>query len=178
MSAQVQSVARIQVFAQNVILPKAIQAAALCSEEYHVNQYGRALGLTDWSQSQRPVLTARLPRLMGLCCSLTLNGASELCTEREGERSELERNGLWWVMRLCQLRPTCTVHKSENISWSENLDLQLWGIFLDEFWEVTSRDLKTQNPGAEKPSVCAQGKRSEFNLYTLQKGRKVLLAVP
>lgn len=89
--------------------------------------------------------------------------------QRDRERGKLERNSLWWVTRLCQLHPTCTVHKSENISWSENLDLQLWWLFLDKFWEVTSRDLKTQNPRADKPSVCAQGKRSEFNLYTLQK---------
>lgn len=144
MSAQVQSVACIQVFSWNGILPKAIWAAALFSEEHHVDQYSQALELTDWSQNQRPVLPAQLIRLMRLCYNLILYRVSEPCPGREGERSELERNSLWWVMRLCQWHLTCTVHKSETVSWSENLDLQLWWLFLDKFCEVTSRDLKTQ----------------------------------
>lgn len=37
LSAKVQSVEWIQVFAQNGISPKAIQATALCSKEHHVN---------------------------------------------------------------------------------------------------------------------------------------------
>ena len=74
-------------------------------------------------------------------------------------------------MRLCRLQPTCAVHKSENISWSENLDLQLWWLFLNMFREVQVGTWKhNQNPGADKPSVCAQWKRSEFNFILFEKG--------
>ena len=74
-------------------------------------------------------------------------------------------------MRLCWLQPTCAVHKSENISWSENLDLQLWWLFLNMFREVQVGTWKyNQNPGADKPFVCAQWKRSEFNFILFEKG--------
>lgn len=178
MSAQVQSVAWIQVFAWNGILPKAVQAAALGWEEHHVDQYSQALELIGWPQNQRPVLIAQLPRLMRLCCNLILNGFSEPCTEIDGERSELETNNLWWVTRLCQLHPTCTVHKSENISWSENLDLQLWWLFLDRFlrgykWRLENT-IKTPEGGKKQRSHLCVFKEREVNLIFIlfKKGRR------
>lgn len=104
------------------------------------------------------------------CCNLISNRVLSHA-QRERERGELGKTACdeWWGF----------VSYNQHVQFINQRifpDLKIWICnFGDYFW-ISSERLQVgtwkhnQNPGADKPSVCAQRKRSEFNFILFEKG--------